>query len=164
MNFSFTWHHRDGSVVTFSPDGWTSSDPEKAAWLNAMSDLTSSEPVAPPLVRIWLAGECRLVEVHRSGETETGESAKHQSKHDVRRVPPGRHSKRLANDENHLRIAPRSAARPQWTSALEVIPPSTHSGGALILASLLPLDPRPHQSHERVRLDLVRIRCPFSLH
>jgi hypothetical protein len=40
----------DGSVVTFSPDGWTSSDPEKAAWLNAMSHLTSSEPVAPPLV------------------------------------------------------------------------------------------------------------------
>lgn len=66
MNFSFTWRHMDGSVVTFSPDGWTSSDPEKAAWLNAMSRLTSSEPVAPPLVRIWLAEECQLVEVHRT--------------------------------------------------------------------------------------------------
>jgi hypothetical protein len=65
VNFSFTWRHMDGSVVTFSPDGWTSSDPEKAAWLNAMSRLTSSEPVAPPLIRIWLAEECQLVEVHR---------------------------------------------------------------------------------------------------
>jgi hypothetical protein len=66
VNFSFTWRHMDGSVVTFSPDGWTSSDPEKAAWLNAMSHLTSSEPVAPPLIRIWLAEECQLVEVQVS--------------------------------------------------------------------------------------------------
>jgi hypothetical protein len=55
----------DGSVVTFSPDGWTSSDPGKAAWLNAMSNLSSSVPAAPPLVRIWLAEECQLVEVQR---------------------------------------------------------------------------------------------------
>src|SRR6202008_5015374 len=116
VNFSFTWRHRDGSVVTFSPDGWTASDPEKAAWLNAMSQLTSSQPVAPPLVRIWLLGEGQLVEVQGTARTEAGESAKHQSKHDVRRVPPGRHSKRLANDGNRLRIALRSAARPQWPS------------------------------------------------
>ena len=64
----------DGSVVTFSPDGWMSSDPEKAAWLNAMSHLMSSEPVAPPLVRIWLAEECQLVEVHRTGKTEAAPS------------------------------------------------------------------------------------------
>jgi len=162
VNFSFTWRHRDGSVVTFSPDGWTSSDPEKAAWLNAMSDLTSVEPVAPPLVRIWLAEECQLVEVHRTGGTEAGESGERQSKHDDTRGPPGRHSKRLANDGNHLRIALRSAAHPLWPSALEVIPPSTHTGGALILGLLLLPDPRPHQSRERARLDLVRIRCPFS--
>jgi hypothetical protein len=79
VNFSFSWRHRDGSAVTFSPDGWTSSDPEKAAWLNAMSDLTSSEPVASPLVRIWLAEECQLVEVHRTGKTEGGSPQKRQS-------------------------------------------------------------------------------------
>ncbi len=66
VNFRFTWRHMDGSTVTFSPGGWTSSDPEKAAWLNAMSDLTSSEPTVPPLVRIWLVEECQLVEVYRN--------------------------------------------------------------------------------------------------
>ena len=139
VNFSFTWRHWDGSLVTFSPGGWTSSDPEKAAWLNAMSDLTSSEPVAPPLVRIWLAEECQLVEVHRTGGTEAGESAKRESKQDDRRVPPEKHSKCLANDGNPLRIAPRSAARPKLLSALEGIPPSTHTGGALILPLSLQL-------------------------
>ncbi|HXM03765.1 MAG TPA: hypothetical protein VN939_14230, partial [Chthoniobacterales bacterium] len=64
MNFRFTWRHMDGSTVTFSPDGWTSSDPEKETWLNAMSRLTSSEPAIPPLVRSWLNEECHLIEVH----------------------------------------------------------------------------------------------------
>ena len=65
MDFLFTWKHLDGSIVTFGPDGWRSSDQEREAWLNAMSSLTSSMPAAPPLVRIWLAEECQLVEVHR---------------------------------------------------------------------------------------------------
>src|SRR5262249_32068434 len=99
---------------------------------------------------------------HRTGGTETGESGERQSKHDGIRGPPGRHSKRLSSDGNHLRIAPRSAAHPQWPSALEVIPPSTHTRGALILGLFLLSDPRPHQSRERARLDLVRIRCPVS--
>jgi hypothetical protein len=54
----------DGSTVIFSPEGWTSSDPEKESWLNTMSRLTSSEPAIPPLVRIWLKDECHLIEVH----------------------------------------------------------------------------------------------------
>ena len=64
IDFRFTWRHNDGSIVSFTPEGWTSSDQEKAAWLNAMSNLSSSEPAAPPLVRIWLAEECLLIEVH----------------------------------------------------------------------------------------------------
>ncbi|MFY9987548.1 MAG: hypothetical protein WAK31_22515 [Chthoniobacterales bacterium] len=65
MNFRLTWRHKDGSVVTFSPEGWTCSDPEKAAWLNAMNRLTSSEPAIAALVRMWLEQECQLLEAHR---------------------------------------------------------------------------------------------------
>jgi len=63
VDFRFTWRHRDGSIVTFCTDGWSSSDPEKATWLNEMS-LTSSVPNIPPFVRVWLQHECRLIEGH----------------------------------------------------------------------------------------------------
>jgi hypothetical protein len=62
IDFKFTWLHKDGSIVIFCADGWSASDPGKTAWLNEMSHLTSSEPIAPPLVRIWLEQECRLIE------------------------------------------------------------------------------------------------------
>ena len=62
MNFSFKWRHQDGSVVEFSPVGWTSDDPKKAAWLSEMNRLSSSGPAIPPVVRSWLQRECELVE------------------------------------------------------------------------------------------------------
>jgi len=38
MNFTFKWKHRDGSIVGFSAQGWTSDDPEKATgWLKWIS-------------------------------------------------------------------------------------------------------------------------------
>jgi hypothetical protein len=64
VDFRFTWQHGDGSIVTLCPDGWSSSDPKKTAWLKAMNRLTSSVPIIPPLVRIWLEQECRLIEAH----------------------------------------------------------------------------------------------------
>lgn len=62
MDFLFTWRHRDGSIVTFSSDGWTSSDPNKAVWLTAMNHLCSSVPTIAPCVRAWLEQECQLME------------------------------------------------------------------------------------------------------
>jgi hypothetical protein len=55
VGFLFTWRHNDGSLVTFCPDGWASSDPDKTAWLKAMNGLVSSAPTIPPGVRVWLA-------------------------------------------------------------------------------------------------------------
>jgi hypothetical protein len=59
--FLFTWRHKDGSLVTFCPDGWASSDPDKTAWLKAMNGLVSSAPAIAPGVRVWLQQECKLV-------------------------------------------------------------------------------------------------------
>jgi len=41
-DFLITLRHKDGSIVTFSPRGWSSTDLQQAAWLNAMNHLTSS--------------------------------------------------------------------------------------------------------------------------
>lgn len=60
--FLFTWRHKDGSLVAFGSDGWTSSDPDKTAWLKAMNDHVSSAPAIAPGVRVWLEKECQLVE------------------------------------------------------------------------------------------------------
>jgi hypothetical protein len=67
MNFSFKWLHRDGSVIEFSPQGWSSDDPKKAGWLTRMNQLTSSDPVISPGVRLWLQGECELVAFNSTG-------------------------------------------------------------------------------------------------
>jgi hypothetical protein len=61
-DFLFIWRHTDGSIVTFSPNGRASTDPEKATWLNAMNHLSSSVPTIAPIVRIWIAEECQLIE------------------------------------------------------------------------------------------------------
>jgi hypothetical protein len=60
--FSFIWRHTDGSIVTFSHDGWACTDPEKATWLNSMNHLSSSVPTIAPGVRIWIQEHCHLVE------------------------------------------------------------------------------------------------------
>ena len=60
--FLFIWRHTDGSIVTFSHDGWACTDPEKATWLNSMNHLTSSVPTITPLVRLWVQEHCHLVE------------------------------------------------------------------------------------------------------
>ena len=56
MDFWFRWRHIDGSIVTFSPDGWASSDPEKTAWLNSMNHLTSS----PHPLRLALENDSKM--------------------------------------------------------------------------------------------------------
>jgi hypothetical protein len=61
-DFLCAWRHVDGSTVTFSPAGWTSTDPDKATWLKAMNDLVSSYPAIAPCVRHWLEQECQLIE------------------------------------------------------------------------------------------------------
>jgi hypothetical protein len=65
--FLFVWRHTDGSIVTFSHDGWACSDPKKATWLNSMNHLTSSVPAISPLVRLWLQEHCHLVEGRAPG-------------------------------------------------------------------------------------------------
>ena len=64
-NFLIAWRHKDGSIITFSPRGWSSTDSEHATWLNAMNHLTSSVPSIAPCVRLWLEQECQLLEAHR---------------------------------------------------------------------------------------------------
>jgi hypothetical protein len=69
VKFRFTWRHIGWINYYFRAgrlDIHQSTDPDKEAWLNAMSRLTSSKPTVPPLVRIWLSEECRLVEVYRN--------------------------------------------------------------------------------------------------
>jgi hypothetical protein len=63
-NFLFVWRHKDGSIVTFSSQGWSSTDLEQETWLNAMNHLTSSVPSIAPYVRLWLEQECQLLEAH----------------------------------------------------------------------------------------------------
>jgi hypothetical protein len=63
-NFLFIWRHKDGSIVTFSPKGWSSTNSEQQTWLNAMNHLTSSVPAIAPLVRMWIQENCHLVEGH----------------------------------------------------------------------------------------------------
>jgi hypothetical protein len=66
-DFLITWRHKDGSIVTFSPRGWSSTDLQQATWLNAMNHLTSSAPAISPVVRMWLEQECQLLEAYRHG-------------------------------------------------------------------------------------------------
>ncbi len=64
-NFLFIWRHKDGSIVTFGSQGWSSTDLEQETWLNGMNHLTSSVPSIAPCVRLWLEQECELLEGHR---------------------------------------------------------------------------------------------------
>jgi hypothetical protein len=78
MNFRFVWRHHDGSTVFFDHDGWCSSDPVKAAWLNAMNCVAGSIPTIAPGIRVWLDQECRLLEVlgpDPSGSIESRQNA-----------------------------------------------------------------------------------------
>jgi hypothetical protein len=78
MNFRFVWRHQDESIVIFDHDGWWSSDPAKAGWLNAMNCVASSIPTIAPGIRVWLDQECRLLEVlgpDASGSIESRQNA-----------------------------------------------------------------------------------------
>jgi len=66
VSFYLSWRHQDGSVVTFSPKGWHSSDPEKSLWLNTMNALTCSVAAIATCVRNWLEDECHLIEARPS--------------------------------------------------------------------------------------------------
>ena len=61
MKFIAIWQHWDGSVVEFSKNGWRSTDPEKTDWLTKVSDLSSTAPSIPPLIRTWLEENCELI-------------------------------------------------------------------------------------------------------
>jgi hypothetical protein len=78
VNFRFVWRHQDGSIVIFDRDGWWSSDPVKAVWLNATNCVASSIPTIAPNIRVWLDAECRLLEVlgpDPSGSIESRQNA-----------------------------------------------------------------------------------------
>jgi hypothetical protein len=60
--FLFRWRHKDGSIIEFSDQGWTSNDPRKRRWLLRMSALCSSSPALTPRIRVWLENNCRLIE------------------------------------------------------------------------------------------------------
>ena len=42
MYFAFKWKHGDGATVEFEPDGWSSDDPAKTAWLKIESGLSNT--------------------------------------------------------------------------------------------------------------------------
>jgi hypothetical protein len=60
MKLLATWRHSDGSLVQLSETGWRSTDPEKNEWLVKMSELCSTAPVIPPVIRMWLEEYCEL--------------------------------------------------------------------------------------------------------
>jgi hypothetical protein len=60
--FLFRWVHRDGSIIEFSDQGWTSDDPKKRRRLIRMSELCSSSPALTPRIKVWLKNNCRLIE------------------------------------------------------------------------------------------------------
>jgi hypothetical protein len=62
MYFAFKWKHRDGATVGFEPDGWSSDDPAKTAWLNTHSGLSNPWPIIPATIRLWLQQQCELIE------------------------------------------------------------------------------------------------------
>ena len=61
VKYYLKWRHRDGSTIEFSPAGWTSNDPLKTDWLTKMSQLPSSVPSIPPVIRTWIREECELI-------------------------------------------------------------------------------------------------------
>jgi hypothetical protein len=61
MVFAFKWKHRDGATVEFEPDGWSSDDPAKAAWLKTQSGLSNPWPTIPAAVHLWLQQQCQLI-------------------------------------------------------------------------------------------------------
>jgi hypothetical protein len=61
VKFYLKWKHRDGSTIEFSPAGWSSNDPIKTDWLTKMSQLSSSAPSIPPVIRSWIQEECELI-------------------------------------------------------------------------------------------------------
>jgi hypothetical protein len=61
MKLLATWRRSDGSLVQFSETGWRSTDPEKNEWLVKMSELYSTAPVIPPVIRMWLEEYCELI-------------------------------------------------------------------------------------------------------
>jgi len=67
MNLAFKWKHQDGSMVEYSSDGWSSDDPEKAAWLATTSRLCSSGVAIPTDLRLWLQRNCELIEFRGPG-------------------------------------------------------------------------------------------------
>jgi hypothetical protein len=61
VKFYLKWRHRDGSIIEFSPAGWTSDDPLKSDWLKKMSQLSGSGPPIPAVIRNWLRAQCELI-------------------------------------------------------------------------------------------------------
>jgi hypothetical protein len=62
MYFAFKWKHRDGAMVEFEQDGWSSDDPAKTAWLKIESGFSNPWPIIPGAIRVWLQQECELIE------------------------------------------------------------------------------------------------------
>jgi hypothetical protein len=60
--FLFRSRHRDGSIIEFSDQVWTSDDPRKRRRLIQMSDLYSSSPALTPRVKVWLKNNCQLID------------------------------------------------------------------------------------------------------
>ena len=69
--FLFRWRHKDGSIVEFSDQGWTSNDPKKRRWLIRMSGLFSSSPALTPQIKAWLKNNCCLIEFIGPEESKT---------------------------------------------------------------------------------------------
>jgi hypothetical protein len=62
MYFAFKWQHRDGAVIEFAPEGWSSDDPAKIDWLKSESEFSNPWPIVPVSIRLWLQQQCELLE------------------------------------------------------------------------------------------------------
>jgi len=49
-------------MVEFAPDGWSSDDPAKTAWLKIGSGRSNPWPIIPAAIRLWLQQQCELIE------------------------------------------------------------------------------------------------------
>lgn len=84
MRFTVTWRHADGSLVEFSETGWKSADTEKSDWLTRMSNLCSTVPTIPPVIKQWLEENCELVEVQGSPDLFNNKPSLAQRENDLR--------------------------------------------------------------------------------
>jgi hypothetical protein len=62
MRFMATLQYSDGSIREFSEAGSKSANTERNDWLTTISDVGSTAPEIPPVIKPWLEEKCELLD------------------------------------------------------------------------------------------------------